>query len=83
MIDPGERELPAAAELRFLDPETNEELQVTVADLREEYRAAVKEALQEWERSLKPHGIDYQIVGTDQPLSSALRAYLHKRERLG
>ena len=83
LIDPGERELPAAAEVRFVDPETHEELQVSVADLREEYRAAVNEALQEWERSLKPHGIDYQVVGTDQPLSSALRAYLHKRERLG
>ena len=83
LIDPGERDLPAAAEARFFDPETAEELQVSVADLREEYRAAVREALEEWERSLKPHGIDYQVVGTEQPLSIALRAYLHKRERLG
>ena len=27
--------------------------------------------------------IDYVIVETDQPMTHALRAYLHKRERLG
>ena len=43
----------------------------------------VAAALDEWYRKLRPHGIDYQIVDTDQPLSTALRAYLRKRERLG
>ncbi len=83
LIDPGERELPAAAEARFVDPETQAELQVSVADVRSEYRDAVRRALDEWQRSLKPHGIDYEIVDTDRPLSLALRAYLRKRERLG
>ena len=83
LVDPGERELPAATESRFYDPETREELQVSVADLRDEYREAVRQALQEWERSLKPHGVDYVVVDTDRPLSRALRAYLHKREHLG
>ena len=40
-------------------------------------------ALAEWERALRPQGIDYAIVDTDRPLSLALRAYLRKRERLG
>jgi uncharacterized protein (DUF58 family) len=83
LVDPGERELPAASEARFFDPETQEELLVSVADMRAEYRQAVAAALAEWERSLRPQGIDYQVVGTDQPLSLALRAYLRKRERLG
>jgi uncharacterized protein (DUF58 family) len=83
LLDPGERELPATAEARFVDPETDEELQVSVADVRSEYRAAVERALSEWQRTLKPHGIDYVVVDTDQPLSLALRAYLRKRERLG
>lgn len=83
LMDPGERELPATADARFFDPESDEELHVTVADMREEYRAAVAQAIAEWERSLKPHGIDYQVVDTDQPLSRALRSYLRKRERLG
>jgi uncharacterized protein (DUF58 family) len=83
LVDPGERELPPASEARFFDPETDRELLVSVADIRSEYREAVKEALAEWERDLRPHGIDYQVVDTDAPLALALRAYLRKRERLG
>lgn len=83
LVDPGERELPAAAEARFYDPETGQELLVSVADIRSEYREAVSAALAEWERALRPQGIEYQVVDTSQPLSLALRAYLRKRERLG
>ncbi len=83
LLDPGERELPAASEARFFDPESGEELTVSVADLRADYREAVVEALDEWARELRPQGIDYHVVDTDRPLSTALRAYLRKRERLG
>ena len=83
LIDPGERELPPSPDARFFDPETNEEIQVAVADVRDEYRNAVSEALLEWERAVKPHGIDYVVLDTDQPLSRPLRAYLRKREKLG
>ena len=82
LIDPGERELPAASEARFFDPETKDELLVSVADIRSEYREAVREALDEWRRDLRPHGIDYEVVDTDSPMSLSLRAYLRKRERL-
>jgi uncharacterized protein (DUF58 family) len=83
VIDPGERDLPAASDTRFIDPESGEELEVNVAAVREEYRRAVRRALAEWDHSLRPHGIDYEVVDTDKPLARALRAYLHKRERLG
>ena len=63
--------------------ETNEELLVSVADIRAEYREAVREAIEEWRRDLRPHGIDYEVVDTDSSLSLALKAYLRKRERLG
>ena len=83
LIDPGERELPPASEARFFDPETQDELLVSVADIRAEYRRAVEDALEEWKRKLRPLGIDYEVVDTDRPLSVGLRAYLRKRERLG
>jgi uncharacterized protein (DUF58 family) len=83
VLDPGERELPSASEARFFDPETDEELMVSVADIRSEYREAVRGALADWHRDLRPHGIDYEVVDTDRPLSLALRAYLRKREKLG
>jgi uncharacterized protein (DUF58 family) len=83
LLDPGERELPGLGDARFVDPETHEELPVSVADLRSEYRSAVEHALGEWWTSLAPQGVDYTVVGTDQPMALALRAYLRKRERLG
>lgn len=83
LLDPGERELPGMGDARFVDPETNEEIPVSVADLRTVYRDAVNRAIQEWQSSLAPLGIDYMLVPTDQPMVHALRAYLHKRERLG
>ncbi len=83
LVDPGERELPPGGDVRFFDPETDEELLVSVADLRTRYRDAVSAALQEWERSLRPHGIDYTVVDTSRPMALGLRAYLRKRERLG
>jgi len=83
LLDPGERELPPASEARFFDPETDDELLVSVADIRAQYREAVREALAEWQRELRPQGIDYEVVDTDGSLSLALRAYLRKREHLG
>ncbi len=83
IMDPGERELPTMRDARFVDPETGEEIPVSVADLRAEYREAVAHALDEWRRTLVPQGVDYVIVETDQPMVHALRAYLDKRERLG
>lgn len=83
LMDPGERELPAVGDARFVDPETDDELPVSVADMRTEYREAVKSAIREWHDTLAPLSIDYNVLPTDQPLSGPLRMYLRKRERLG
>jgi uncharacterized protein (DUF58 family) len=83
VMDPGERELPPVRDARFMDPETGDELPISVADLRAEYRTAVAEAVEEWRATLAPEGMDYVVVATDQPMVHALRRYLHKRERLG
>jgi uncharacterized protein (DUF58 family) len=83
LMDPGERELPAVGDARFVDPETNEELPISVADMRKEYRVAVQQAIQEWHDTLIPNGIDYNLLETHQPMVRPLRMYLRKRERLG
>jgi len=82
LLDPGERELPGLGDARFVDPETGEELPVTVADLRAEYRESVAGAIAEWRRSLAPHGIDYVLLDTSRPFVHGLREYMRKRQRL-
>lgn len=83
LMDPGERELPAVGDARFVDPETNDELPISVADMRAEYRDAVQAAIREWHDALVPNGMDYNLLETNQPMTHPLRLYLRKRERLG
>jgi len=83
LLDPGEKRLPPVADARFVEPERGEELAVRVADIRSEYGPAVQHAIAEWRRQLQPHGIDHVLIETDQPLALPLRAYLHKRAKLG
>ena len=82
LIDPGERDLPTTGETRFVDPETEDSLQVSVADVRRQYRDAVDNAIADWTTALTSRGIAYSTIGTDEPLSRALRFYLWKRQRL-
>jgi len=79
VMDPGERELPAIGDARFVDPETGDELPASAADLREEYRRAVEGAIGEWQTALAADGMDYLVVDTDRPLGLALRHYLRRR----
>lgn len=83
LMDPGERELPAVGDARFVDPETEDELPIAVADMRTEYRDAVQHAIREWRETLVPLSIDYNLVETHQAMARPLRAYLRKREKLG
>lgn len=82
LLDPGERELPPTGDARFVDPESGEELPVSVADVRAEYRQAVADALEEWHTELGRSGIDHEVVGTDRPLAGALRTFVRRRAAL-
>jgi uncharacterized protein (DUF58 family) len=82
LMDPGERELPAVGDARFIDPETGDELPASGAELRQEYRHAVDAALREWTRALTGEGMDYVVVETDRPMSYALRHYVRRRAAL-
>ena len=83
IMDPGERALPSIGDARFVDPETDDELPISVADVRKEYRDAVQHAIREWHDTLIPNGIDYNVLDTSLPMARPLRMYLRKRERLG
>ncbi len=81
-MDPGERELPAAGEAIFFDPETGEELGTNSAALRRQYREAVTRAIDAWRKEALRIGAEYALITTDTPLGLALRRFLHKRARL-
>ena len=83
LMDPAERELPAAGDALFYDPETDEELRTSSSALRKEYGHAVAESISEWRRECSRMGADYELVTTDVPIGRVLRRYLEKRARLG
>jgi hypothetical protein len=39
--------------------------------------------MKEWVKNLRPHGVDYVALSTDQPFNNALRAFFSKRAKLG
>jgi uncharacterized protein (DUF58 family) len=82
VMDPGERELPSLSDVRFVDPETGEELPGSAAELRDEYRRAVERAVEEWSATLAGEGMDYYLLETTQPFALALRHYLRRRAAL-
>ncbi|MCL7957962.1 MAG: DUF58 domain-containing protein [marine benthic group bacterium] len=83
LMDPGERELPAAGDAVFFDPETGEELRTSSAALRAEYAAAVEDAVARWRSECRRMGADYHLLITDTPLGVGLGHFLQKRARLG
>jgi uncharacterized protein (DUF58 family) len=83
LLDPGERELVGAGQVRFRDPETGEEVRVDLTEVRDDYRSAVDRAQEEWRRNLRAGGMEYVVLDTSRPMVPALRAFMEKRRRLG
>jgi uncharacterized protein (DUF58 family) len=79
LLDPGERDLPAAGEAVYVDPETGEEVRGNSAALRREYRTAVQRGLAAWRRACLGMGAEYSRLPTDTPLGVALRRFLDAR----
>jgi uncharacterized protein (DUF58 family) len=82
LLDPAERELPAAGDAVFFDPESGTEVPAAVADVRGAYRATVDAALHEWRASLAGMGASYEAVTTDTPFGIPLRRAFGARQRL-
>jgi uncharacterized protein (DUF58 family) len=81
VMDPGERELPAAGEAVYFDPESGEELRANSGALRRVYHRAVEGALTEWRLELARMGADYHLTPTDRPIGLVLREFLGRRAR--
>ncbi len=81
LLDPGERELSGTGTRLFKDPETGQELRVSVPEIRAAYRDAVEGAIRSWRAALRPSGVDYHLVDTSRPFGPTLRHVLRARAR--
>ena len=65
------------------DLESGEQLEISPAQVAQDYRAKVTMYLQRFKQACNEFQIDFESVSTEQPFSEALVHYLKKRSRLG
>ena len=65
------------------DLESGEQLEISPAQIAQDYRAKVTMYLQRFKQACNELQIDFESVSTEQPFSEALIHYLKKRSRLG
>ena len=65
------------------DLESGEQLEISPAQVAQDYRAKVTMYLQRFKQACNEYQIDFESVSTEQPFSEALIHYLKKRSRLG
>jgi len=82
VLDPAELEFPYDGGTSFEDLETGLRLPVMASELRERYRALVREHTARLSRLFAEERIDYVLLDTARPLDHALFDYLSSRERL-
>jgi len=80
IMDPAERELAAAGDAVFVDPETDLAVPATVADVRDAYRETVDAAIAEWRDTFARTGTRYETVFTDAPFGLPLRRAFAARQ---
>jgi uncharacterized protein (DUF58 family) len=82
VMDPTELEFPFEEASGFEDLETNEQIPVIPAKLRDEYKRMVQAHLEALRDRFTGSRIDYTLLDTSKPLDLALFQYLAARERL-
>jgi uncharacterized protein (DUF58 family) len=82
ILDPDERDLPAAGEALFVDPESQLSVPASVADVRAAYQNTVVEVIDEWRSVLGAAGVSYEVVSTDAPFGVPLRRAFAVRQQL-
>ncbi len=82
VLDPAELDFPFDEASTFRDLESGETAPVVPAEMRERYRAVVREHCRELERLLGRDGVEYALLTTSTPLDHALFAWLSRRSHL-
>lgn len=83
IMDPAERDLGVPmSEADLIDPETAEQVNAMVSEMRPAYRETVLQALDEWRARCAASGAAYQTIFTDQPFGVGLRRAFAARQSL-
>ena len=81
VLDPWERDLPLEGNVRFRDLETGETLTTLSDGVRDSYRKAVRDWLNDLDRECLTRGIDRVELTTNDPLDKALLDYFVRRSK--
>jgi uncharacterized protein (DUF58 family) len=76
VIDPDELNLPDFAVARFVDMETNEQVQVDPEEIRAPYRENMKKVIDNLAREADLRQVSHAVVDTRNPYLTAIEAYL-------
>lgn len=79
VLHPDEIHLPEMEHGLFIDSESDARVRLNLDDVREEYRARVREFLDTWSRRCRGMGADYVRLMTSQPYQHVLEHYLAGR----
>ena len=83
IIDPQELEFNYNKRIRFIDMETNEEIETEPWHIQKEYSNQINSFCKHMKNECGKNKIDYTQIITNQNLDLALTEYLTKRLRIG
>ncbi len=81
VLDKAEIEFPFRETIAFHDLETDEQIQIEPAYVRDEYLAQMEAFIADYRRACAEAGIDYVLTDTSVPYDFMLSKYLAKRSR--
>ncbi|MEK7380437.1 MAG: DUF58 domain-containing protein [Gemmatimonadota bacterium] len=76
LLDPAERALAGAVEVRYRDPETGQTVVLRPQDWAGAYDRTLRQTMDAWRAGLRSHGVAYEVITTDLPFGTALRQAL-------
>ncbi len=79
VLDPDEMHLPDVPLARFVDMETDTELQVAPDEVRHAYEREMQAMMKRLREESLQRGIEYQVLHTENPYTQALEAWLGLR----
>jgi len=82
ILDPEELHLNQRGDVDYVDMETGEALRTVPEVIRKEYLSQMKAFLEDIEKGLRAHKVDYYRISTDTPLDAALSTFIEGRKRL-